>query len=284
METYYRLLPLFDILLIVSLILLAMGLFGKKRESKLVSAGEFLFGLFWLTQAPLNYLESTIDFALFSLGAFAFFTLLALRQWTGNVTDRVFRFPAMAALVTSLLYFPFVKVPALSLLIIYLVAFQTVWWINVFSPGFSVGPAQWEGSQWWYATATVPPQEVSVSILSYGEPSGIGIIVACTGIEVIVLFFGIVMASWAPQKRRAMFLAISIPAIHILNLFRNGMILHVVVKKGWDFEFAHTYVAFTLSLVAIAILAVFGFNYLPRLHREILDTAYFVVTGKKNQL
>ncbi len=281
MQIHPAWLPVSDIFLVISLVLFGFGLFGRTKHPKIVSAGDFVFGFFWLLQSPVYYLDGSYDAAVFSVLAMAFFGLMGMRQWNAEVFERPLRFPTVAALVGSVLYFPFERIPLLSIIIIRFVAIQSVWWINLFGFNYQLGPSLTYGHSLYYITDFTTSQHVNVPILDGADPTGIYIIVACTGLQVIVLFAGLILASWSSWRKRLIVLFTTIPAIHFLNLFRNGMIIYLVDKKGVSFEVAHGWLGISISLAMIGLLAFWAFIYLDKIHHEILDTLKFVITGKR---
>jgi archaeosortase A (PGF-CTERM-specific) len=98
------------------------------------------------------------------------------------------------------------------------------------------------------------------------------IILACTAIESIALFTGIIASSNAPLKRMAKAFLISVPVIYALNLMRNVFVIDAY-GMGWfgdpetSFYIAHTIIAKAGSLVALFVIAYAVMKILP----EIID-------------
>jgi len=94
------------------------------------------------------------------------------------------------------------------------------------------------------------------------------IILACTAIESIALFSGLIISVRAPIGRRAAALAVSIISIYILNLVRNGF---VIMAYGWSwfggasFEVAHNLIAKIGSVAALLLISYMIFLLLPEL-------------------
>ena len=72
-------------------------------------------------------------------------------------------------------------------------------------------------------------------------------------------------------------LLMTIPVIHVLNIFRNAGIVHLTLHHdafsfmGSDmFHFAHAYAAKVLALGAMFLMAIALFDIAPSLHRHIL--------------
>jgi archaeosortase A (PGF-CTERM-specific) len=98
------------------------------------------------------------------------------------------------------------------------------------------------------------------------------IILACTAIESIALFTGIIASANAPFKRMATAFLISVPVIYALNIIRNVFVIEAY-GMGWfgdpemSFYVAHTIIAKAGSLVALFVIAYAVMKILP----EIID-------------
>jgi len=94
------------------------------------------------------------------------------------------------------------------------------------------------------------------------------IILACTAIESIALFMGLIGAVRAPLNRLAMAFIVSVPVIYILNLIRD---IFVVVAYGeqWfgadSFIIAHNYIAKAGSGIALFVISYSVLRILPEL-------------------
>ncbi|MCD4844128.1 MAG: archaeosortase A [Methanosarcinales archaeon] len=166
---------------------------------------------------PIHYLEES-DFTMILLMLFAAFLCIIvahlmfityLQAKKGNTTkDLVNRENDLLILtkITALgclFYFPFAQIPSLNHLIISTVASHTVWLSNLV--GFPVERIDWN--------------------LMTLEGYRIEIILACTAIESIALFIGIILGTRAELKRIIMALMASVPVIYILNLIRNTFVV-----------------------------------------------------------
>ncbi|MDL5503007.1 MAG: archaeosortase A, partial [Candidatus Methanoperedens sp.] len=104
-----------------------------------------------------------------------------------------------AASVSGLIYFIFAEVGFLNTWIISAVTGQGIWLVGKF--GFPVAQTAWN--------------EIAVNGLA------VEIILACTAIESIALFFGIISsAAGATTERKLQAFMISVPVIYILNIIR----------------------------------------------------------------
>ena len=98
------------------------------------------------------------------------------------------------------------------------------------------------------------------------------IILACTAIESIALFFGLIVSVRAPFKRLASAFLVSVPAIYILNLLRNVFVVNAYGMLWFgepetSFYIAHTVIAKAGSLIALFLIAYAVLKILP----EIID-------------
>jgi archaeosortase A (PGF-CTERM-specific) len=98
------------------------------------------------------------------------------------------------------------------------------------------------------------------------------IILACTAIESIALFTGIIASVNAPFKRQAAAFLISVPVIYGLNLIRNVFIVDAYGMTWFgdpetSFYIAHTVIAKVGSLMALFLIAYAVMKILP----EIVD-------------
>ena len=93
----------------------------------------------------------------------------------------------------------------------------------------------------------------------------------------MVVFIGACVPLASSWRRKIRALVITLPVIHVLNVFRNAGIIWLVEAfpdwrwMGLDmFDFSHTYLARVVSLGAMFLLATVLFDVLPELHRHIL--------------
>lgn len=160
-----------------------------------------------------------------------------------------------AAAIGGISYFSFAEVFMLNAWLIGAVTGQTVWILN------SLG-----------IPATVSGEHIFINRCD------IEIILACTGIESMALFAGVIGAVEAPVKRRVKAFMVSVPVIYVLNLLRN---MFVVVASGsqWfgpvdkSFYIAHHIIAKIGSTIALFIIAYAVLRILPELVDVIADVA-----------
>jgi len=108
----------------------------------------------------------------------------------------------------------------------------------------------------------------------------VSIIFACTAVQSIVIFVGMIgVLPKIDMKRRAIGLAITIIPVYILNLFRNAMVGILVGKEITSFSMAHNIIAKSGSLIALIILLVIVIKIIPEVFDEIFC---FVDLHKRN--
>ena len=96
------------------------------------------------------------------------------------------------------------------------------------------------------------------------------IIFACTAIQAMVIFIGMILA--IPNvsfKRKLIGLAIAIIPIYILNSFRNAMVAFLMGKGIADFFIAHNVISKTGALITLIILLYFVIKKIPEIFDQI---------------
>lgn len=155
-----------------------------------------------------------------------------------------------AAAIGGLSYFLFSEIPLMNSWLIHTVTDQTVWIGSLF--GINITRLDWN----------------LIAVNGYK----VEIILACTAIESIALFLGIIASANAPFKRLATAFIISVPVIYVLNLIRNVFVIEAY-GMAWfgdpdmSFYIAHTVIAKIGSLIALFLIAYAVFKILP----EIID-------------
>jgi archaeosortase A (PGF-CTERM-specific) len=151
-----------------------------------------------------------------------------------------------ASALGALVYFPFANFSSLNTWIIGNVTSQVTWGLHYFEiPAYM--------NTW--NTITLNGYTVEI-------------ILACTAIESIALFMGLIGAVRAPFSRLVMAFVVSVPVIYVLNLIRD---IFVVVAYGeqWfgtdSFTIAHNYIAKAGSGIALFIISYAVLKILPEL-------------------
>ena len=241
------------------------------RVHKLVGGiGWGVFSIHWGYQ-PLHYVE-TLDYANVVLTfVFALFCLLMayimFREYREGprlvINDRKVMHSevsaqikgdslAITSMLTSasalgaLVYFPFANFSSLNTWIIGNVTSQVIWVLQYFE---------------------IPASMKAWNMITLNGYT-VEIILACTAIESIALFMGLIGAARAPLNRLVMAFIVSVPVIYVLNLIRD---IFVVVAYGeqWfgadSFIIAHNYIAKAGSGIALFAISYAVLKILPGL-------------------
>jgi archaeosortase A (PGF-CTERM-specific) len=231
-------------LLWIGLILLLASAVAKR--SYLAGWGWFFFGLYWLGQ-PVHYLaiEDYFNAALtIAAGLLCFYMgwLIAFRHCESSACV----WASYAASICGIIYFPFAQVAVLQNWLIGVTTTLTVQTLQILS---------------------IPVVQMSWNVMSLNGRS-VEIILACTAIESIALFAGVIVSVKAPFIRKAAALAASTLTIYILNIGRNAFVL-MAYGYGWfgmdSFHVAHNVIAKIGSTIALLIIAYVVFYLLPEL-------------------
>lgn len=131
------------------------------------------------------------------------------------------------------------------------------WWINSF--GEKADPfSWWIGNQLVYLfgaenlSLEMIPGEPSIGV-NYLGSSAVRLFEGCNGIAVFILFFAFVFAFKGRWSDLLWFVPVGLVVIHIFNLLRLALLIHLSHNNSTLFHFLHKYL-FTLIIYA----AVFG--------------------------
>ena len=231
-------------LLWISLLLLLASALTKK--SLIALPGWALFGVFWLGK-PGEYLAindyfNAILFA--AAGLMCFYMAWTLTRRSGPSKAQLWA--SYAAAVCGMVYFPFAEIEPLREALIGFTTLMTVHALQVLS---------------------IPVSMPGWNTMTLNERS-VEIVLACTAIESIALFAGLIISVQAPAARKAAALVISTISIYTLNIARNGF---VIMAYGWSwfgsesFEVAHNIIAKIGSAAALLLISYLIFLLLPEL-------------------
>ncbi|RQD85186.1 archaeosortase A [Methanosalsum natronophilum] len=241
----------------VALMLISILIPKNARTGKLLGGiGWTFFGFHWLNQ-PVYYISIndyfnavlTVFIALFCL----FLAYIMVFQEFKNSIELnpdlkidVTHMATAATAIGSLMYFPFATVQSMEMWLVSIVTTHTVWMLNVL--GYPALLTAWD-------------------VITLNEYS-VRIILACTAIESIALFTGLILAVKAPVKRLITAFMVSIPVIYGLNIVRNTFVT-VAFAGQWfgpnSFEIAHHFIAKAGSIVALLVIAYLVLRILPEL-------------------
>jgi Predicted membrane protein len=169
-----------------------------------------------------------------------------------------------ASALGALVYFPFANFAFLNTWIIGGVTSQVIWVLHYFE---------------------IPAYMKAWNMISLNGYT-VEIILACTAIESIALFMGLIGAVRAPLSRLVMAFIVSVPVIYILNLIRD---IFVVIAYGeqWfgadSFIIAHNYIAKAGSGIALFIISYAVLRILPELF-GMIDGLWVIISKELKSL
>jgi len=264
-----------DLLLVASLVFIGAGFFYRKNECHVIrAAGWALFGLYWFGQFPYWIAKDEGINALGTGAALPVFCFLAFHEYLSyrwNEEYEPLRFLAGACFFASAGFFIIEKIPAISVVFIYLVATQTAWLINVFTPaGYYVSSIDMNGNSLWYLNTN---NDVTAYFRHGDVMSTVTIILACTGIQAIVASVAFLASTRSERKRRAKAVLLIVPAVYIVNLFRNALVIYSTdfsVLGPSTFDIVHGIIGkIVISMTTLVILMVAAFIIVPEFYESI---------------
>ncbi|VVB88760.1 Uncharacterised protein [uncultured archaeon] len=184
-----------------------------------------------------------------------------LKDTKGISTTTSLFMATTAAAIGGISYFIFSEVQSMNTWIISTVTDQTIWLGSVF--GVIVTRLDWN----------------IVAVNGYK----VEIILACTAIESIALFIGVIACANASFKRQAEAFLVSVPVIYGLNLIRNVFIVDAYGMTWFgnpdmSFYIAHTVIAKIGSLIALFLIAYAVLKILPEII-DMIDGILIMVGG-----
>jgi len=287
-------------LLLIFLSLVGMGLAFHGRADWmrwLAVPGWVGVGLYFFMSAG-HYIEIEDPILVFMTAA-ALPVCIAYAIWEGILLRQDRQIPSItwlrgAVFWSAMPYLAVQHVPLLNAAVVWFTAWNTSLMLQWSGAGDIVlGPmmvdlgttevalSTWEGSRW-LLTDTLGEGGFFVPMVdqSTGAEINIGFVLGCSALQSMIVFVGALVAvRESPWRSRMRMMALVIPLIHILNVFRNAGIIwmHVTYRGRFDFfgihifDFAHAYAAKVLSLSAMYLMALMLFSQLPALHRHVVD-------------
>ncbi len=246
---------LLPIPLFLGLIILIIGSFYPSHQtgSKIRMIGWIVFSAYWATQPQSLYFGEEgdlINALICIIGIFVLF-YFAYREWVCLQTKEYepsIQWIAGASAIAGLIYFLFDLTP-MSEWLIDIVTVQSGLLLQVFTGPVSINPP----------------------FLSYKE-AYIRIIFACTAVQSMVIFVGMILPlPNVPWKRKMQGLAVTVVPVYFLNLIRNAGITYLVgIYGGNFFNIAHNYIGKGGSLLALIVLLFIVIRFVPEVFDYIL--------------
>ena len=281
-----------EVLVISSLIILSLGyffsskahiIFGKKFPVKighnLNIIGWLLLGFFWWIQVEHYILINDPANGFFCALAMPFFGYLAIHEYLSirwNANYEPLRWLAAMTVVAGGIYFFVERVPLLSGWLIQIVAEQSIWILNSFDIPTSLGNLDYgDGSKYYRPASNHDEVQIAIEGDEWRNPDSVSvtIVLACTALQSMIIFVGGVVCTKAPADRRFYAFLATVPAIYLLNLIRNAVVIWLTYEHIWGdetFFYAHSVLGKVGSLIALVFLAIAVFHFLPEMQDSIL--------------
>jgi len=245
----------FGIPLFISLVLLLAGFLLKKdwigNVIRIVGWG--LFSFFWSTQINTLYFGEDGDFVnafLCIIGIYVLF-YIAYHEWLSikrkeNIS--CLNWIAGAGAIAGLIYFGIDMTP-LQMWLREVVSAQSAWVLNIF-------------------TGNVYQKGLDIG----WEQAHISIIFACTAVQSMVIFVGMILPlTKVDAKRKTYGLLVTVLPVYLLNLVRNALVVYLTGVYGDDFfPTAHNIIGKGGSLIALVILLLIVIKIVPEVFNEII--------------
>ncbi len=258
-----------------------LALLSRRKESGGVFYsswfGKLVGALGWVSFASYCYFETLRCLLLedyvrtsFALIFLAFSLLLAfLLMTTSEKGDADLLLTiTKVALITAVFYFPFSEFALLGDLLIFVTAKLSVMMLNLLNVGVYM----------------VPPSSIYSTSSSFHEVyKPIEIILACTAIQSMALFMGVVFGVTAPIGRKLKAFCVSVPVIYGLNILRNALVGAAYFEQWFgsplhSFFIAHEVLARVGAMIALIVIAYVVFVILPEALDLIEDLFRFLKT------
>ncbi|MGP8319876.1 MAG: archaeosortase A [Methanosarcinaceae archaeon] len=265
-----------NILWIAIALMITASIIPKKHviRNLIGGLGWGFFSIHW-TYQPFHDLENSDYVNIVLALVFAVFCLIIAQsmvkeyfkkaQYAELSTDSFTYITDMAtksAAIGALFYFPFAQVNTLHVWIISEVTNNVMWMLNLLN-----SPAIHES---WNM----------ISLNGYR----IEIILACTAIESIALFTGLIASVNAPTKRLVSAFLVSVPVIYVLNVIRDAFVI-IANGEQWfgenSFWIAHNVIAKAGSGIALFFIAYAVLKILPEL-LDLIEGLWKLITEYLN--
>ena len=174
------------------------------------------------------------------------------------------------ALICAVLYFPFSEIANLGTLLIYLTTKITATVLNLFNVDVYV----------------IYPSSIYTPNSSFHEIyKPIEIILACTAIQSMVLFTGLVFGVTAPIERKVKAFFVSVPTIYLLNIARNVFVTAAYFEEWFgsplqSFYIAHGVIARIFAMLSLIVIAYAVFIILPE-SLDVIENFFRMLLRKR---
>lgn len=239
----------------IAILLFLLALLLRRRA---VGASGWLFIAGYCYFEAFDYFvqEEYFDGSL-ALVFLTFSLLLAFLLIRPGENEDLFFTITKVALITAVFYFPFSEITFLGDSLIFITAKITTMVLNLFNVGVYM----------------VPLSSIYTTSSSFHESyNPIEIILACTAIQSMVLFIGLIFGVNAAMRRKLKAFLVSVPVIYGLNIIRNVFVAAAYFGQWFglplqSFDFAHNVIARIGIMISLIVVAYAVFVILP----ETLD-------------
>jgi archaeosortase A (PGF-CTERM-specific) len=239
----------------------------KKSKYEVAAFGWVIFAAYWLFQAGifLNMIapsERAVDASDVALSLLVvLFCLIMARFMFISQKESLFLL-TKATTLTCLFYFPFAEIPFLNYYIISFTAWVVTSLVNFMG---------------------LPVVQVATKI--YIGTKDIEIILACTAIESMALFAGVIAGINADLRRKLVAFFATVPTIYLLNLIRNIYVVFAYAQNWYgtpeqSFYLAHHVISKAGSAIALIVLAYVLFRILPEV-LDMIENASYALMGRE---
>lgn len=266
---YYPITPTDTVKLVIQipiflgLIFLFIGfLINKYSSGKILKIfGWIIFAFYWSTQPLSLYANEGGDIfngVVCVIGVYVLF-YLAYHEWLSYLRNEdisTLNWIAGASAISGLIYFG-IERSILATSLIHEVARESAWILDLIIGNVTIGESG-----------------VTSTPIFYNGTVIVSIIFACTAVQSMVIFVGMIIA--LPEvniKRKIIGLLVTVLPVYILNLFRNALVAFLLVRNITDFNMAHNVIAKFGSLVALVILLLIVIKIIPQVFDNILSLA-----------
>ncbi|KYK22141.1 hypothetical protein AYK24_08495 [Thermoplasmatales archaeon SG8-52-4] len=245
------------VLIVISLVLLGAGFFLNKKSigKKLKITGWLVFALYWSTQPATLYISEGGDIfnaVLCIVGVFAL-SYIAYHGWISskrNEDIKCLNWIAGAAFIAGIIYFGAERTP-LELWLRQVVAAHSGQFLELVT-----------------GETVIIGGEENLNIIY--KDSIIYLIFACTAVQAMVIFVGIILPLQNVDIKRKIFgLIITVIPVYILNFMRNALVCFLVGNNITDFNIAHNVIAKIGALITLIILLLILIKIIPEIMDEI---------------
>ena len=245
----------------LGLILLFIGfLLNRYSTGKIIKIfGWIIFAFYWSTQPLSLYANEGGDIfngALCVIGVYFLF-YLAYQEWLSYIrkeTINSLNWITGASAIAGLIYFG-IERSILAKYLIYEVAQESTWVLNLLIGNVTIGQAN-----------------ITSTPILYNGTVVVSIIFACTAVQSMVIFIGMIIAlTEINLKRKIIGLVVTVLPVYILNLFRNALVVFLLVRNITDFNIAHNIIAKAGSLIVLIVLLLIVIKIIPEVFDKLLS-------------